>query len=263
MQRKYVLVFDVEASGGNTAAHFMTQFAAVMYDGWTGVELGFYTSYVMKPGHKKWEVQCVEEFWKRPTMIDKYKTTLQEITRRVYDPVHVMRGFVNWINAFPDIHYSVVAPMADTAGFDYAFMDINMPDGIPFSKLVRGPLTGEHTRYIKTIDLTSYYAGLLRIDPSEYIDPRDAAYRLTGRPVISRHVHDHDPLNDARSIADTYFHICPPLHLVLQVDPPGPLPDVSLGATVPPDVLQQLLPSDGSSSEHPRSIDIDTMIQHR
>jgi len=204
----HVIAFDFEAAGGCTPQHGFLELGAVLVRESDSKVISSFQSFASMQ-HFDWEERCLEEFWKRPDMAQRFQQVVEGVAKETKGPNKVVAEFLQWAK---DVTKDVedVYFITDNAPFDAgilrAFSD---------KEDVMYALGGE---YRNIIDTNTFYKGLggqpvtcsswnskdLAIAGLNRIRATKGLPALDGFPKFEVN-HDHNPVNDATSIA---MHWC-------------------------------------------------------
>lgn len=208
---RYFVGYDVEATGQCMRTNFMPRFGAAVVEIATGECVDRFGTFVKPPTPEHgWEQRCLDEFWLRKPGPDATPEQIADIEavakkwREINDamdtaptPDEAGRAFVAWIDGLV-ARYGADSLMlvSDTAGFDYAWLTTVLPPGKSLLYLFG--------QYRPTFACSSFYAGVARSTPIRSLWGHLNACAKSlgiGRPQSPSAVHDHNPVNDAETIA--------------------------------------------------------------
>jgi hypothetical protein len=208
---KYFLGFDVEGSGQCMKTNFMPRFGLALVEIATGQLVERYGSFVKPPTPEHgWELRCLEEFWLKkldatatPKQIEdarQIKLKYEEIIANLPSaptPDEAGLAFVEWINKLVAKYGKTTIMLAsDTAGYDYAWLSSILPAGTSLLYLF-----GE---YRPTFAVSNFYGGVAGLTPTKSLwGLFNACVSKLGieKPACANIEHDHNPMNDAATIA--------------------------------------------------------------
>ena len=199
----YVLTIDIETSGPSTVIHDLLAYGAVVMR-ISDKEIMSRLKVYIKPrgGSIRWD-HDTEEFWNKNM---KVKTEMLAGIEREGKMRHeAARALFEWVKAFGEDINKKNTVVTDTAGFDVEFMNLLLTEsGYPAIKLIFG-------EYRPIFDSTSYHRGVGGMLYSDGPWGSDAsACKTLGLPDLEKQCpfpSDHDPINDASSIAWVHVSI--------------------------------------------------------
>jgi DNA polymerase III epsilon subunit-like protein len=197
------LVVDIETKGQHQTKNDMLCFAACIGNSLTGEIEDEFIVYLKHRGapSENWEKLCLDEFWDQPSNKQVKATMLKKIEDEGVEPNLAMRAFWEWINRRPQGDIDSLIVVTDTAGFDIGFLNHYLSEAdVPSMNYIVGNV------YKPTRDSSSFHMGVGRQLPSTGLWGSDkaACKALNIDPEVFKSEnpfsHDHNPLNDAKSI---------------------------------------------------------------
>jgi len=195
---RYLLGIDVESTGGCLKTNFMPRFGAALVDIETLETVQRFSTFVKPPtpAHT-WEKRCLDEFWTKPDMMPKYQEILHNmncVTTPTPDEAGVL--FMEWINILVGKYgQDSMMVVSDTAGYDYAWLQSILPAGMSMLYLFG--------HYVPTFAASNFYGGVAMVTPVEQVfgTMEACCNKLSIQKPTNGVVHDHNPMNDAETIA--------------------------------------------------------------
>lgn len=189
---------DVEGTGQCMRTNFMPRFGAAVVEIETGVCVDRFCTFVKPPSPSHgWEQRCLDEFWlKTPEMAQKHAEIVAAL-ETAPTPDEAGAAFMTWIGTLV-ARFGADALMftSDTAGYDYAWLSSVLPKGTS--------LLYAFGSYRPVFACSNFYGGVAGVTP------RRSLWGLLGscaerlgieKPASPTAVHDHNPMNDAETIA--------------------------------------------------------------
>lgn len=192
---KYVLGYDVEATGQCMRLHFMPRFGAALVEIASLKTVATFSRFCAAPPGRTWEKRCLDEFWLKPDNKAQYDEIVEGLKTA---PSLEQAGldFVEWVRELQArLGTDSMMLGSDTAGFDYAWLTSALPPGTSLLYLF-GP-------YRPTMAVSNFYGGVARVTPTQ------SFWGLLGSCCDVLHIekpkaavpHDHNPEHDAETIA--------------------------------------------------------------
>jgi hypothetical protein len=204
---KYFLAVDIEATGQFLTKNAMIGIGSTVMNE-KGEEVDNFVGFMKVPNNRTWEQRCVDEFW------SKNKETLDYIKERWEDAGTVMTKFAGWLNTMDLKYKKDLAILSNNSGYDFAWIDTYLSeytnrssiyyrlvsDGVCFDE--KGVELPESYVYRKTWDTPSIFHGSIFEKTGKYEE-----WGLVKKVECQNNVweNDHNPLNDARTIASNYI----------------------------------------------------------
>ena len=200
------LTIDFESFGGIPSEHGFARMGAVIVK--NGQVVSSFESFAYSESFKKDE-RCISEFWEKQVPREVYNNTLKQIADKSNPNCWgVVENFWEWVDkTIKENNLSYVLPIGDNLPFDVGILqyfsnrDVCRPFGY----------------YCEWIDVCSYYMGVGQIPlngkNSALVSSKRAAVSELKFKLNSPNLtlpefeveHDHNPVNDATSIA-LYYH---------------------------------------------------------
>ncbi len=197
----YILTLDIETSGPSTVAHDLLAFAAVVMRIADKKILSGLKVYLKPKTDKiRWDPDT-EKFWNENM---KVKTEmLAAIDREGKMRYEAAKAFVEWAAAFGKDINDKTTIVTDTVGFDPEFVDVLLTEsGYP----ALSTLFGEYKPLFDSPSSPRGVGGMLYSDGPWGAEK--AACKTLGLPDLEKQCpfpSDHDPINDASSVA--WMHV--------------------------------------------------------
>lgn len=189
----HILALDIETSGSSYKDNGILSIGASLQDQ-EFIEKESFQVNILLPEGRTYEKNCKEKFW------DKFPEAQKFVKNNAIEPKEAMQSFSKFLfnieNRYPNTVIVSDNPSFDIAWVDY-YLDIYAD---------RKPLRySENEVYNMVWDSASIQKAWLCFktpDSSFYSPPRDHREKLK---LQTQYVHDHNPLNDARIIANFYI----------------------------------------------------------
>lgn len=207
---KYLLAFDVEATGMSLTQHWMPEFGAAFWKVGDKEPLGIFYRALTQPEGTSWCALTRAQFWDNPKKGANGETpfaTLEKrlATRVLVEPAEAMRDFVDFVQSCNRIAAAAGETMVcitDTAAFDGGVMNYYLSKFCADKCTYMGDITGE---YRPVRDISGFYYGVGKC--LQKYDSVETALEVLGIDKVpdwvKEYAHNHDPLSDACSIAAT------------------------------------------------------------
>lgn len=202
---------DVEGTGQCMRTNFMPRFGAAVVEIETGECLERFCTFVKPPSPEHgWEQRCLDEFWLRkpePGATEARLAEIAAVTAKYHEicaavptaptPDEAGQLFMAWIGTLV-ARFGAQSLMfvSDTAGYDYAWLSTVLPKGTS--------LLYAFGSYRPVFACSNFYGGVAGVTPTHSL------WGLLGacaeklnieKPASPTAVHDHNPMNDAETIA--------------------------------------------------------------
>lgn len=203
----HYLVIDVETSGADLVKNFLLATGACVVDSKTGCidKSDEFLVYYQKPLETDFEQRCRVEFWDKKNEFSEYTNMkLLEIQQQkfgIVDPTEGTEKFQDYLEEMAKKYVNDLVIITDTAGFDVAWINYYLGKFSSSKRILSlNYVTG---KYQPTRDVTSFYMGIGCHLPEDGLwgSKEVALSILNGKFPDFKVEHDHNPLNDAKTIA--------------------------------------------------------------
>jgi len=198
---EYVLTFDIEKSGEYPKDNFMNALGATVKRVSDRKIMSEFRVFFKQEEGKTYSNNTWNEYWNNLKKYPKNKDMLEAIKKHGVPSKEAIKSFADWLDTNERKYEGRIAITSDNHGSDVYWISYY------FEKyLDRKPMTsryGDETQYRRLHHCNAYGRGVSMDDGSG----GDFVVRLLalGIDAPSNDLHDHDPLNDAKWMADLYI----------------------------------------------------------
>ena len=196
------ICFDGEFTGPCTKLHALVALGAACVDLQTGELLEKFMTHVRIPEGRVWDVETVEEFWKKDGAPFYAEILREQPTAPCSSGAGIL--FCQWFDQCVAKYKERgrICLLSDTAGVDFSWLETILPQ-----PRAAKTLTGKYT---PTINTAFFYLGLAQCLPQESLSNSEnivLKYLDVEKPDFGV-AHDHDPSNDAAHMGLFFSFVC-------------------------------------------------------
>ncbi len=185
----YVLAFDIEASGSSLTQNGIVSVGSSLQDE-NSNELKSFQVNLALPENRSYEESCLKNFWLKN--LEAYEF----VSKNALPPKEAMTQFYNYLESI-EKEYPELIIISDNPTFDIAWLNLYLAEYTD-----RLPLNYSAKKEYRMIwDSSAVQKTLLSIKTGDFTSKHGHIKKLG---FESKWVHNHNPLNDARRIADFY-----------------------------------------------------------
>lgn len=202
----HLIFFDIETTGPSVEENAMVELGAVCVRIEDFTIINSFHQYLTVPEGKTWEKLCLEEFWNKSPRSRAHKALVQ---RQGRNPEDVMNEFVLWcqnnqVSTTDEIRFA-----GDAIYYDSTFVNAYLSKYTETSSLhlmFTDPKT-QNPAFRPVFQTTDYFKGFMISEPTSWGSAKDCLDLLEIPKESLIYKHDHNALNDAMSMAETFCHI--------------------------------------------------------
>jgi hypothetical protein len=217
MSNYHVLAVDIEASGPSLKKNGIVSIGASILDAFSNEKDSFQINLSLPEG-KEYEENCLNEFWLKN--IQAYNFVQTNAT----NPKIAMQEFVNFIDNAE--RFENLKIVSDNPSFDIAWLNhyiLEFTERVPLGYTA----SNEYRIIWDTHSMQKTLLAMKGDSRSEWGLPEKLGLK-------SHWMHDHNPLNDARTIADYYNQVINELETDCFIQCNGQVDDIELIAPSTP-----------------------------